>query len=134
PAIAPSTQGSVDEFDPIAMTMTNSYKLQCSPAGLALGPLQRTMTSCGNAIDARSGELLAMVTLPANGDEIWFNPSDNRYYFGSTQVSVIDAETNQFLGVLTMATAHALAVDSNTNRIFVPVAAVGVQVFAPNRK
>ena len=37
------------------------------------------MTSCGAAIDARDGTNLASVTLSA-GDEIWFNPGDNRYY------------------------------------------------------
>jgi hypothetical protein len=121
----------VDEFDPITMTMTNSYKIGCSPAGLALGPLQRAMTSCGNAIDARTGAVIATVTVPA-GDEIWFNPGDNRYYFGNANAGVIDAETNTMLGLLTNAGGHTLAVDSNTNRIFVPVTGVGVQVFAPN--
>ena len=54
------------------------------------------------------------------GDEIWFNPGDNRYYFGNAQVGVIDAETNQLLGFLPGAGGHTLAVDSNNN-IFVPV-------------
>jgi DNA-binding beta-propeller fold protein YncE len=133
PAIAPSTQGSVDEFDPLTMKMTNSYKIGCSPAGLALGPLQRTMTSCGNVLDARSGSILGAVTLPA-GDEIWFNPGDNRYYFGNAQIGVIDAETNQLLGFLPGAGGHTLAVDSNNNNIFVPVTGVGVNVFTPIRK
>lgn len=85
PAIAPSTQGSVDEFDPLSMKLTNSYKIGCSPAGLALGPFQRTMTSCGTALDARNGTILATATL-SSGDEIWFNPGDNRYYFGNANV------------------------------------------------
>ena len=132
PAVAPSTQGSVDEFDPIAMTMTNSYQIGCSPAGLALGPLQRTMTSCGTAIDARTGSVLATDKL-SSGDEIWFNPGDNRYYFGNANVGVIDAETNEYLGLVTDAGGHTLAVDSNNNRIFVPVTNVGVKVFSRNR-
>jgi DNA-binding beta-propeller fold protein YncE len=133
PAIAPSTQGSVAEFDPLTMQMTNSYPIGCSPAGLALGPLQRTMTSCGTAVDARNGTTLGAVTLPA-GDEIWFNPGDNRYYFGNVQVGVIDAETNQLLGFLPGAGGHTLAVDSNNGNIFVPVTGVGVNVFSPVRK
>jgi hypothetical protein len=133
PAIAPSTQGSVDEFDPLTMKMTNSYPVSCSPAGLALGPLQRVMTSCGAAIDGRNGTALAGVTLSA-GDEIWFNPGDNRYYFGNANVGVIDAETNQFLGYITDQGGHTLAVDSNNNSIFVPVTGAGVKVFAPIRK
>lgn len=133
PAVSPSTQGSVDEFDPIAMTMTNSYPIGCSPAGLALGPLQRTMTSCGAAIDARNGTVLATATL-SSGDEIWFNPGDNRYYFGNANVGVIDAETNQYLGLVTDAGGHSIAVDSNNNRIFVPVTGAGIKVYGPNRK
>jgi hypothetical protein len=130
---ASSTQGSVDEFNPLTMQRTNSYQIGCSPAGLALGPLQRTMTSCGTAVDARDGTILGTATL-SSGDEIWFNPGDNRYYFGNANLGVIDAETNQFLGYVTDSGGHALAVDSNNNQIFVPVTAVGVKVFAPNRK
>ena len=130
---ASATQGSVDEFEPLTMTMTNSYKIGCSPAGLALGPLQRVMTSCGTAIDARNGNILATNTLSA-GDEIWFNPGNNLYYFGNANLGVIDAETNQFLGNVTTSGGHALAVDSNTNYIYAPTTAVGIQVFAPNRQ
>jgi hypothetical protein len=133
PAVAPSTQGSVDEFDPLTMQMTNSYKIGCSPAGLALGPLQRTMTSCGTALDARNGTILGTATLPS-GDEIWFNPGDNRYYFGNVQIGVIDAETNQLLGFLPGPGGHTLAVDNNNNNIFVPVTGAGVNVFVPMRK
>lgn len=133
PPVAPSTQGSVDEFDPLTMKMTNSYKVTCAPAGLALGPLQRVMTSCGDAIDGRNGSLLGSAKL-SSGDEIWFNPGDNRYYFGNANLGVIDAETNQFIGYITDKGGHALAVDSNTNYIYAPVTGVGVKVFAPTRK
>jgi hypothetical protein len=132
PAVSPSTQGSVDEFDPITLKMTNSYKIGCSPAGLVIGPLQRAMTSCGAAIDARTGNTLASVTVPS-GDEIWFNPSENRYYFGNVSLGVIDAETNQLIGYVTDSGGHTLAVDSNNNQIFVPVTGVGVKVFARSR-
>ena len=133
PAIAPSTQGSVDEFDPLTMQRTNSYPVGCSPAGLAIGPLQRVMTSCGAAIDGRNGTSLANATL-SSGDEIWFNPGDNRFYFGNANVGVIDADTMQFLGYITGAGGHTIAVDSNTGNVFVPVTGAGVKVFAPIRK
>ena len=132
PAVSPSTQGSVDEFEPLSMTMTNSYPIGCSPAGLAIGPLQRAMTSCGDMLSARTGNVIGSVTLPA-GVEIWFNPGDNRYYFGNTNVGIIDADSNQFIGLLTDAGGHSIAVDSNNNRIFVPVTGVGIKVFARMR-
>jgi hypothetical protein len=126
--------GSVDEIDPIAMQITNSFQIpSCSPAGLALGPIQRVMTSCGTAVDGRYGTILATLT-GATADEIWFNPGDNRYYFGSANVAVVDAETNSILGYLTTSGGHSIAVDSNNGDIFVPVAKVGIEVFARVRK
>jgi len=129
--------GSVDRIDPIAMQITERMFTSCqvgSPAGLALGPFQRVMTSCGQVLDGRTGQHLAFSqgqngTL-ISGDEIWFNPGDNRYYFGATSVGVVDAETNIPLGFVTLAGGHSISVDSQTNRIFVPVAGVGIKVFA----
>ena len=126
--------GSVDEIDPIAMRITNSFVIPtCSPAGLALGPIQRTMTSCGTAVDGRTGAGVATLA-GVTGDEIWFNPGDNRYYFGATNVLVIDAETNSPLGYLTTSGGHSIAVNSNNGYIFVPVTGAGIKVFARVRK
>jgi len=129
-----SRVGEVDTIDPVAMQITNRAFLNCSPAGLALGPIQRTMTSCGQVIDARTGNTLGYSQGQGDnligGDEIWFNPGDNRYYFGSGNVGVVDAETNKPLGFLAMGVpTHSIAVDSNNNRIFVPATGIGVEVF-----
>ena len=132
--------GSVDEIDPIKMQITNSFQTAtCSPAGLALGPIQRTMTSCGAVVDGTSGSVLATVIDPNTGaapgaDEIWFNPGDNRYYFGSTNVAVIDAASNSLLGYLTNSGGHSIAVDSNNGNVYVPVSGVGIKVFQRVRK
>ena len=126
--------GSVDRIDPVTMQITDRFFITCSPAGLALGPVQRVMTSCGNAIDGRSGLHLAFSQgqgdLTISGDEIWFNPGDNRYYFGAANLGVVDADTNAPLGFVTSGGGHSVAVDSETNRIFVPVTGVGIKVFA----
>jgi len=130
-----SRVGKVDVIDPIAMQPTNSIFLGCSPAGLALGPFQRAMTSCAQVVDARTGNTLGYSqgvgdTL-IGGDEIWFNPGDNRYYFGSSSVGVVDAETNIPLGFVATGTGtHSIAVDSSNNHIFVPAPGVGIEVFA----
>jgi YVTN family beta-propeller protein len=125
--------GSVDRIDPISMQRTERLFIACSPSGLALGPLQRVMTACGNVIDGRTGLHLAFSQgfgdQTISGDEIWFNPGDNRYYFGANSVGVVDAETNFPLGFVTFAGGHSIAVDSQTNRIFVPTAD-GVKVIA----
>jgi DNA-binding beta-propeller fold protein YncE len=134
PASASRT-GEVDVIDPIAMQVTSRFFLNCSPAGLALGPLQRVMTSCAQVIDARNGNTYAYSQGQGDsligGDEIWFNPGDNRYYFGSGNVGVVDAETYLPLGFLaTGVPTHSIAVDSQNNHIFVPATGIGVQVYA----
>jgi hypothetical protein len=134
PAVPDISTGEVDVIDPIAMQVTSRYFLNCDPAGLALGPLQRVMTSCAQVVDARTGNTLAYsqgnADNPIGGDEIWFNPGDNRYYFGSGNVGVVDAETNQPLGFLdTNVATHSIAVDSSTNHIFVPATGMGVFVY-----
>jgi hypothetical protein len=124
-----NTLGAVDSIDPKAMTVVSHYTVNCSPAGLALGPIQRVMTSCGALIDGRNGNRLAIVSGPG-GDEIWFNPGDNRYYFGANPMYVVDAETNQVVTSVTVGSTHALAVDSNNNHVFVPVTGAGIKVYS----
>jgi hypothetical protein len=129
----PATAGSgghVDVINPTTMLVESSFSTtSCSPAGLALTPNQHLMTSCGVLLDARRGNVVS-ATSGESADEIWYNPGDNRYYFGATNAAVIDADTNQFLTYLPTTGGHTLAVDPNNNHIFVPVTGVGIQVFA----
>jgi hypothetical protein len=129
PATA-NTVGSVDVINPITMLKEASYQTTtCSPAGLVLTPNQHLMTSCGVVLDARTGTILATVAGPST-DQLWYNPGDNRYYFGAPGVAVVDADTNQILATLPSAAGHTLAVDPNNNRIFAPVSGAGIKVFA----
>jgi hypothetical protein len=128
PATA-TTVGSVDVFNPLTMLKEASYQTStCSPAGLVLTPNQHLMTSCGIVLDARSGSIIATVAGP-NTDELWYNPGDNRYYFGAPGVAVVDADTNQVLATLPSSAGHTLAVDPNNNRVFAPVSGAGIKVF-----
>jgi hypothetical protein len=124
-----STVGSVDVINPITMLKEASYQTStCSPAGLVLTPNQHLMTSCGIVLDARNGGILATVAGPST-DELWYNPGDNRYYFGAPGVAVVDADTNQIVGTLPSAAGHTLAVDPNNNHVFAPVTGAGIKVF-----
>jgi hypothetical protein len=110
--------------------------------------------------------VLANVTNPSDGsavsgDEIWYNPGDDRVYFGSDNVAVVDASTYDLVRMsgsavyfgLSTATidtspykvltylipfpptpgvSHTLAANSSNNHIFVPVVGVGVKVFVKN--
>jgi hypothetical protein len=130
--------GSVDIINPLTMKVEKSIVTSCSPAGLVLTPDQRLVTSCGQVFDALSGNNLG-VTFGVQGDEIWYNPGDNYTYFGyfngtfgpfmGLGCAVVDMATNQLLTFIPAST-HTLAVDSNNNRIFIPVTGSGIQVYA----
>jgi hypothetical protein len=129
PATA-STVGSIDVFNPVTMQLEQSMTTsQCSPAGLALTSSQHLFTSCGAVMDARSGNTLSTV-FGVGGDEIWYNPGENRVYYGATggSVGVVDADTNQLIGTIPV-NGRNVAVDSETGRVFVPVAGQGILVF-----
>jgi hypothetical protein len=152
PATVANPKGEVDEIDPLARMgngkVTRVFPTNCSgPAGLALVPGQRLVTSCGDIISVASGLVLKTVA-GAGGDEIWFNPGDERVYFGGgldrISVPVLDTDTNSLVTTLTVGhlfpptpppqtppnqTTHSVAADSENNRIFVPVGNVGVKVY-----
>ncbi len=123
-----TSSGSIDVFDPVKMTLVRSIPQNiCSPAGLTLTPFQHLMTSCGVIVDARSGNTIAAITGVA-GDQINYNPGDNRYYFGNANLAVVDAETKQLIIANNARTpflpspgGHTLGVDPINNHIFAPV-------------
>ena len=135
---AMNNQGSVDVINPITMTVEKSIPTQCGPSGLVLTGNQHLITACGQFLDAITGNSLG-VTAGVAGDEIWYNPGDNFVYFGyfngnfgpfsGQGCAVVDATTNQLLTFIPAST-HTLAVDSNNNRIFIPVTGSGIQVYA----
>jgi hypothetical protein len=141
PATAANPAGEVDEINPRTETVTRVYPTTCSPAGLALVPGQRLVTSCGDVVDIKTGAIVHVAG--AGGDEIWFNPGDERVYFGGgldrISVPVLDTDTDALVATLTAGVllpppalshmTHSVAADSENNRIFVPVSHEGVKVF-----
>ena len=65
-----------------------------------------------------------------SGDEIWYNPGDNRVYFGNQPIFVVDATSYQVIASIDVGDTHSLAANSENNHIFVPVTGVGVVVYA----
>jgi hypothetical protein len=137
PSTAANPNGEVDEIDPMAMKITRIFPTSCGPAGLALIPSQRLMTSCGDVLDVATGGLVTHVTGVA-ADEIWFNSGDERVYFGHNPAYVVDAETYQMIvgtgangPPIPAGTTHSIAADSENNHIFIPVSAPvqGVRVY-----
>ena len=113
---------------------------ECQPAGLTVGPDGDLCIGCSkNAVAAGfkartlimkpgTGEILATVMEVGGSDEVWYNAGDDKYYAAASGMpdgpvlGVIDAGTRRWLeNVPTAPDAHSVAVDSRTNRIFVPV-------------
>jgi hypothetical protein len=137
--------GEIDEINPTTRVITRSFATTCSPAGLALIPGQRLITSCGDVVDISSFTLVTTVTGIGPADEIWYNAGDERVYFGgifgTPVVNGVATPTAPFYSVIatlpwtghfTPAPAqfsHSVAADSVYNHSFVPVSNLGVLVF-----
>jgi hypothetical protein len=140
PATSTNTNGEIDEIDPVSKTVTHVIPTTCNPAGLALIPGQRLMTSCGDVVDIATSKATHVANVSA--DEIWFSPGDDRVYFGGfvsaavlsalPPYSPIGTGTLPWTGFLSPPPpqfSHSIAADSENNQIFLPVTNVGVMVF-----
>ena len=98
------------------------------------------MTSCGDVLDVKTGAIVTHVVGVA-ADEIWFNPGDERVYFGHNPAYVVDAETYQQIldpsnpngPPIPAGPTHSIAADSENNHIFIPVTGVGVRVYTDDQ-
>jgi hypothetical protein len=147
PATSDNPTGEVDEIDPAGQQITRVFPTTCNPAGLALVPRQRLVTSCGDVILVGSGKVLTTVA-DVGADEIWFNPGEERVYFGgfhSINVPIVNTDNNTLVSTLVVGqinpmppppsqTTHSVAADSENNLIFVPVTNVGVKVYTDRRR
>jgi hypothetical protein len=137
PATNTNPTGEVDEIDPLTMDVTDIFPTTCNPAGLALVPHQYLVTSCGDVVNVKTGGVVTTIA-GAGGDEIWFNPGDDRVYFGNFfAIPVVDTDTWTLLTTIPVGQAvpppvqftHSVAADSVNNRIFVPVSNAGIKVY-----
>jgi hypothetical protein len=123
------------------MKVTRIFPTTCGPAGLALIPGQHLITSCGDVIAIGTGTI-AHTVAGVGADEIWYNPGDERVYFGggANRISVnvvnglspwnlITTLTVGTLATTPTQTTHSVAADREFNRIFVPVVHRGVRVY-----
>jgi hypothetical protein len=131
PSTVANPNGEVDEINPKTESITRVFAVTdpafAGPAGLALLPGQRLITSTGVVFDAKTGATLATIAGVA-GDEIWYNSGDNRVYFGGTPIFAVDATTYAFTQ-FDAGDTHSIAADSENNHIFIPVTNVGVKVY-----
>jgi hypothetical protein len=121
-----SSPGGIDVINPITMQVETTFSTpSCSPAGLVITPNQHLVTSCGAVVDVASGNVITTVS-NVSTDQIWYNPGDNRVYYGAPMSGAVDAESNQLLAAFPEAAGHTLAVDPWNNKIFAPVSGKGI--------
>jgi hypothetical protein len=142
--------GCVDEIDPrignpAGPVVVNVIPvLNCMPAGIVQGPGHDFLIGCGGhdgvqfpplliVFDGMTNKIVTTIDQSGGTDEVWYNPSDNRYYTAGRDMpsgpvmGVIDAGTRTWLvNVPTNSNSHSIAVDQFTNRIFVPSQAGGI--------
>lgn len=149
PQITPSdpTKGGVAVIDPSSLSVTAVYPVSdCTPAGLALGPKHEALIGCSAAfgtspnvvsqsivINLKSGSITKTIPEVGGSDEVWFDPGSENYYLAARSnttntgtvtpvLGTIDAQTNSFENnISTSTSAHSVAADSVSRRVFVPI-------------
>jgi hypothetical protein len=116
----------------------NSFLVGCGDHdGVKFEPNEYIIdASPGNTIkcvhgDAKASINCVEITNVGGVDEVWYNTGDNRYYLAARDMptgpvmGVIDAKTKLWLppNVPTNTNSHSIAVDPNTNHVFVPLQA-----------
>jgi hypothetical protein len=99
-------------------------------AGMAIGPDHQIALGCGSGngpntgsviIDDRTGGTVKTL-IGQFGDEIWYNPGDNHYFFtGDGVLGVVDHDGSQDPFAPTQAGSHSVSADMLKNQVYVPV-------------
>ena len=141
PSTIANPGGEVDLVDPHSFKVTKQFAIaNCAPAGTALGQNEMLFLGCGNAtggletINATTGALVNTIPNTGGADEVWYNPTANRFYGASANnaggpiVVVADGNGNLIQTFTTSAGAHSIAVDAS-DRVYVPQRALGVTTY-----
>jgi hypothetical protein len=141
----PGRAGVIDPFvaviDPIGMTVEKVYGFDCptlagnnstSTTGIALGQNQTLLVSaCGLPVimDATNGAIINVVNQVGGGDEVWYNPGDDRFYVtgsdaatGAPSLGMIDGSSGNWILNVTDVRGRNPAAFPETNDVYTVVA------------
>jgi hypothetical protein len=140
--------GEVDQIEPSTGAVLNRWPIdptKCNtPQGMAVGPGHQIMVGCNDAsglsptsgiiIDDRDGSIIATIPNESGPDEVYYNEGDGQYFLARSSASgsnellgVVDAvdpgtgDQSVNLGLKGHGSAHSVAADSETRRVFVPI-------------
>lgn len=141
----PGAKNRIDVFDPRKLPRpVKSFPVECrggllglTLSGLTVGPHGVLMTVCGSvggvSLDPVTGNVLKTIPKGGDADEVWYDPGSDNYYFSrDSDVSVVDAATETFVGSIPLP-SHSVAANAPNRHVFVPVASKGIYVIAPNK-
>jgi hypothetical protein len=132
--------GEIAVVDPRRHSFVTAFAIAqpCNPAGLAIGPRHDVLAGCDSAppviLDRVRGTVEATIPNSCCSDEVWFNPSDERYYAaqagnpGNPVVMVVNADARTFLTNLPIRDIrgnadpvfHAVSAAFEDSQVFVP--------------
>lgn len=135
--------GAIAVINPRTFALVKQFPVEkCEPAGLALGPHDDLLVGCSDdavtagfpaeslIISASSGAIVAHLPKIGGSDEVWSDTASGRYYLaavanpGGPALGVVDSRSRAWIAnVPTGASAHSVAADAATGKIFVPIAA-----------
>ncbi len=114
----------------------------CGPSGLAIdqGRQLAALGCAGGAelMNLHSGAIVKTVSQVIDTDEVWFNPSESRFYFGSytygdheSALGVISSQTRQLVANVQLGKNgfHSMAADPDNNRVYMPIDGKGIVVY-----
>ncbi len=147
PATVANPGGEIDLIDPISHQITATLPEQsCNANGTALGKNETLFLGCSGTaqlltINATNGATISSIPGVGGADEVWYNPTADRFYAASSNNLASSTLSGPFLVVTdgagrliasfpTSAGAHSVAVDPATENTFVPQRALGISVFS----
>jgi hypothetical protein len=136
--------GELAVIDPKSMKVEKSLNPgKCHPSAEALGPLQHVLVSCGGPVvlNAADGAIISTITQIGGGDENWYNPGDDRFYFTGNDkntppviaLGVVDARTGGWLQNVSDPGGRQAAALAQNNHIFTLVRVTAAIVKDPSR-
>ncbi len=140
--------GEVDVIEPTTGAVLHRWAIdptKCNtPQGSSVGPDHQIMIGCNDPsgaaptssiiIDDRDGSIIATIPNESGPDEVYYNEGDGHYFLARSSASgsnellgVVDArdpgngDQSINLGAKGKGTAHSVAADRETRRVFVPI-------------
>jgi hypothetical protein len=147
PSTVANPNGEVDLIGPTSHAVVKRIPItsNCQPAGTALGPNETLFLGCSSpgeilTINAATGAVLNTISGLGGCDEVWYNPTANRFYAACSsntlagavtpELVVADGSGNLITNIVTSTGAHSVAVDPTNDHIYLPTQKFGVQIYS----